>query len=231
MSQKNEKLTIPESLESVKIVETIAAGTDIIGPDEVPDFLYKIDSGFTRFYLVMPNGKKIVYSFYGPGDVFFVSHIFHRQPLGAFLQATEETVISKYPITAIRDELGKNSELTINMLDLVIGQSLLLRSQLDNVSLNFVSERIAFRLLVLADRFGVKTREGVVLPLITQQDIANTISLSREVVSKGLKRLERNGVISRQGRRLCVVDVPKLLSELSRVKVPPRLTGILKKFK
>lgn len=64
-------------------------------------------------------------------------------------------------------------------------------------------QRLALELLDMAASFGVEDSRGTILSVrVTHEDLADSIGFSRPKVTQTLVRFERQGAISREGRRL-----------------------------
>ena len=71
--------------------------------------------------------------------------------------------------------------------------------------------RVAFRLVELADRFGEPTQEGIRITLpFTQEELAGWIGASREAVVKALRVLRSRGYIETQRKTVVVTDLAGL---------------------
>jgi len=70
-----------------------------------------------------------------------------------------------------------------------------------------VAGRLAKKLLELAATNGVKRQDGVLLDmLITQEELANMIGVTRESVNRNLSLFRRIGLVAKEGRRFVLRD-------------------------
>ncbi|QQS19091.1 Crp/Fnr family transcriptional regulator [Candidatus Saccharibacteria bacterium] len=70
-----------------------------------------------------------------------------------------------------------------------------------------VRERLASFLLGMAERFGVESITGVKIDVpLRHQDIASSISATRETTSRTLSELERKGFITSEQSRITICD-------------------------
>ena len=81
-------------------------------------------------------------------------------------------------------------------------------------SLKHVSARLAQLLLDLADREGERGGGGVLLPRLSQEEIASLVGTVRECVSRALSDLRERGIVRTEGRRIVVLN-RRALAELS----------------
>lgn len=74
-----------------------------------------------------------------------------------------------------------------------------------------VRERLASFLLTMSDRFGRKTPRGVYIDVpLKHQDIASSISATRETTSRALSALERKGILSGEQSHITIHDIVAL---------------------
>ncbi len=83
------------------------------------------------------------------------------------------------------------------------------------LALNDVDSRLASLLLKLAGYRNGLSGKRPVAQVISHQDMASAIGTAREVVTRHLARLVEQGVLSREGRRICV-DKPEQLQTIAR---------------
>ena len=83
-----------------------------------------------------------------------------------------------------------------------------------------VRERVLFELLRVAEAARHGNGELILSPAPTHEEIASRISTHREAVTKELSRLERLGLIAKDGRALRIKDLT-LLRNLSRQILRP----------
>ncbi len=83
--------------------------------------------------------------------------------------------------------------------------------RVDNLEYKKANERIAYRLLFLASRFGVKNKDTIVIDApITHELFANSINLARESVSREMGRLTEKGIIAKVDHRIIITDLAAL---------------------
>ena len=78
--------------------------------------------------------------------------------------------------------------------------------QIEGLALLDVTSRISDTLLQLATEQGAETADGVTIESRpTHQELANMSGTTRETVSRVLKRLEGQGYINRNGRKITIL--------------------------
>jgi len=77
----------------------------------------------------------------------------------------------------------------------------------DTVFLN-VTRRLAKRIIMLAQNYGRKTQEGLrIATFLSQEELANMLGVSREIVNKTLKSFQASGAISYRDGYMVVRDL------------------------
>lgn len=157
------------------------------------NLVFIVFRGTARLYLAFEE-KEFTLSILSPGDIYAT----HTR---AYVQALEDLTILSMPTDRFASRLQQYPELTRTMV-LVLGD--ILRSSFSIIhSLVFkdIPRRVAAFLCVAAREYGEVLPEGhrVTLSLTTEQ-IAKIVGSSRQTVSESLTRLEREGLVLREGR-------------------------------
>lgn len=86
---------------------------------------------------------------------------------------------------------------------------------IEELSFTTVRQRLIGLVLRLAQDGGTRSKEGVLVELTkSHQELASELGTVRELVSRNLRRLQAEGFLEVEGRRIVVKDVPGLKLEL-----------------
>lgn len=119
-----------------------------------------------------------------------------------------------------KEKVLKELDTDINLAKTLLSSSLIQNAhraeRTENLLYKFVSDRIIYRLLFLAERFGESDSKhtGYIKLTVAKLDIANAIGSTRETVSRELLKLEHEGLISYTRRQVVIHDVHKLIGHL-----------------
>jgi CRP-like cAMP-binding protein len=105
------------------------------------------------------------------------------------------------------------------MLKQIVRQFVAYKARVDNLEYKFARERVAYQLLFLARRFGVAEDGVVSMNRFSQEEIGSATNVSREGVSRELKRFERLKYIRYVPGKL-LLDPDRLRSELAPKDAP-----------
>ncbi len=200
-------------LEFIKayIVEKTADKGEIIQSEgEWPNYLYFVVSGLVKVYKTSPGGKEQILHIAPPGDSLNDVSTFDGGPC-----ATNMLAMTALHLYAIRKEdlriiLHDPPRIYINVVKSLANRVRRDSKLAEELSTTQASARLAK--LLLGRYAGEEATIGL---LLTQQDMANIIGTSREVVNRALKTMEDKGAITLNRHRVVVVK-KEILSELAK---------------
>ena len=186
---------------------------------EASSHVYILLSGVAKLCYVNRN-QRVLVGFVGPGEVFGLSSLLPQTTRPFRCEAYSDCLVAVVkPETFVDTVLGVPLERLSIILDATVGRwwGMLVRYA------NFVGlglrERLAGALLELAEKFGVRDSRGTLLTIkLTHADLAELVGASRQRTTEQLNDFEREGVITREGRRLIIV--PEKLWQLAQMPHP-----------
>lgn len=179
--------------------------------------IFYIQEGFVKVYVPDRRGRKSIQIIYGPGEIFPLVWLNNSDlPLGRFFQSMGESVLCSRTKDEVMALFAADSEFAHDMLQQIIKQFALFHNRVANLTHTYASERVAYRLVVLADRFGVHDGDMVVIDVpLSHQTIADSINVSREVVTREITKLTKNDIIKIEDDRIIITDITKLCRQFS----------------
>lgn len=171
--------------------------------------VHTIQSGMVRAYTILSNGNEVNVAIYGPGDYFPAETAYETSPATLFYYEalTDCSVVqhSTEEFEAIRFE---NPRLAIEDSRRYVGALL----HVNALGQATAYDKLGHTLRYLAMRFGVETSgKGFVrIDLkLTQQDLANLSTMSRETVSIEIAKYKQDHAIMEKNK-LYTVNLPRL---------------------
>ncbi len=162
--------------------------------------LYIILSGKVKVYVSDENGREIVLGVQGPGE-YFGELVLDEGPRSASVMTLEPSTFCIIPKEGFRQFLREHPDFAIHLIQNLIKRTRVLTENVKSLALLDVYGRVARLLLDLATE---QDGQLVVTEKLTQQDIANRVGASREMVSRILKDLASGGYITVQGRQVTI---------------------------
>jgi len=173
---------------------------------EEPDALYIIVSGKAKVYVSDEDGKELVLDSLGPGEFFGELALIDGAPRSATVMTTDKSTLLKINQKDFSSYLQNTPGVALNVLKELARRVRGVNEHIRDLALLDVYGRVARTLLRLAK----ETDEGLVTDAITQQEIANMVGASREMVSRVLNNLKADGYISVADKRIRVLATPPL---------------------
>ena len=181
-------------------VRTYDKNSIIITEGDTSSSLYVILSGEVKVFVSDEDGRSNVVNRLGPGDYFGELSLIDEEPRSASIEAVSKCRLSILSRAYFFDYLEANPRVAIRLLQ-GIGQRLRNTTHhAKDLALMDVFGRIANVLLKVAIEEDGRT----ITPPLTQQDIADQVGSSREMVSRILKDLRAGGYVSMDGKRFVI---------------------------
>lgn len=175
------------------VTRTFAKSTVIVNEGDPADSLYIIASGRVKVYVSDADGREIVLGTQGPGE-YFGEMMLDEGPRSASVITLEKSSFLVVPKAEFRDFLTRNPAFAARLTEKLIRRVRSLTASVKSLALMDVYGRIARLLLELAEDHDGRM---VIAGRYTQQDIANRVGASREMVSRILKDLTTGGYLTR----------------------------------
>lgn len=186
-------------------VQTFQKNAIIVNAGDRTDSIFIIRSGRVKVFLTNEDGKEVTLNVHGPGE-YFGEMVLDEGPRSASvitLETSKFLIISK---TDFKRFLGEHPAFAMKLIDRLMHRVRGLTENVRNLALLDVYGRVARLLLELATE-----RDGklVVTEKLTQQDIADRVGSSREMISRIFKELVAGGYIDVENRQITInKDLP-----------------------
>jgi CRP/FNR family cyclic AMP-dependent transcriptional regulator len=192
-----------ELLEHHMVTRSFKKNTIIINEGDEASTFFIIITGAIKVFLSNEEGKEIIINAQGPGDHFGELALLDGAPRSASVITTEKSTIGVISKEDFHHVLSRNTDLALNLIRELTRRVRFLSDNVRTLALMDVYGRIAKVLLSMAQEEDGKM---VINNRPTQQDIANHIGASREMVARILKDLSTGNYITIDGKRLIIND-------------------------
>jgi len=173
--------------------------------DEDARGLYVIVEGAVRAFRVSQDGREQVIHVERAGATIAEVPVFDDGTYPSTAAAEEETVALFIDKRDVRHVFLEHPEIALAALKVLAGRLRRCAELVEALSLREVGQRLARFLLAEARRSGTRTDNGISFTLTqTNQQIAGRIGSVREVVSRAFTRLQHEGLIIVERRRLTI---------------------------
>jgi len=197
---------------------TYKKGEFVIRPGETPSGIFYIVKGLVKAYDITKYGEENLLIIRKQDEVLGLTWAItgqNRNIIYSTLAPTELLHITKEQFTTF---LSGNPEAAMPLIEMLVNMYRMHSDRIITLEYRSVRERLISFLLTTARRFGEHQdgNEIVLAVPLKHQDIASSISATRETTSRELATLERQGLISRDKQSIITLcDVERLHSYLS----------------
>jgi CRP/FNR family transcriptional regulator, cyclic AMP receptor protein len=186
------------------IARTFPKNSIIVNEGDATDSLYIIMEGRVKAFVSDDEGREVILSTQGPGE-YFGEMVLDQGPRSASVMPLEPSRFLVVPKEDFREFVLRNPAFSVSLIEKLISRVRSLTESVKSLALMDVYGRVARLLLSLAEEI-----EGVLVieERLTQQDIANRVGASREMVSRILKDLSIGGYIAQTRERIVLLKKP-----------------------
>ena len=172
--------------------------------EEAAGFFIVLD-GKVKVYKLSPEGKERILHVIHPGGTFAEAAIFGEGLYPAYAEPLQASKLLFLPKDAFLALLRDNSRVSINM---IAGLSKFLRqfaNQIEDLTFKDVPSRLARYLMDLSRG----TKQTVMLP-ISKSQLASNLGTVSETLSRTLRKLSEDDLISVSGKTVEIIDFDRL---------------------
>ncbi len=195
-----------DALAQVTVTRTFSKDNVIILAEDEGDALFIIKNGQVKVSIVSADGREIILSLLRNGAVFGELSLLDGKPRSANVIATEKTDLVMLRRADFLQLVSRTPKIAISMLAELASRLRKTDRKIEGLALLDVTSRISETLLQLANESGIEAEDGIILEhRPTHQQLANMSGTTRETVSRVLKRLESQGYIKCNGRKIKIL--------------------------
>lgn len=174
----------------------------LMSEGETGESLYIIETGSVRIYVSDEQGAEMTIFVQGPGSYIGEISLLDGSPRTASVVALEQTKVLMISKASFFECVSKNPQIAFRIIQSVTQRLRKATDDLRNLALKSVYQRLAYKLMELSTEQNGK-RE---LPRkYSQQELANMVGASREMVGKILAELNCGGYINIAGPRMQLI--------------------------
>ena len=194
----------PETLRAIAasgVIRTFPRNTVLINEGDVGDSLFVVLSGRVKVFASNEAGREFVIDFHGPGE--YVGEMSldgaHRSASVITVEPTSCAVVNR---AHFREFILAHPDFALHLIERLIHRVRVTTGNLNSLALSDVYGRLVRLLNALAQPVDGKQ---VVPEKLTQQDIADRIGASRDMIGKLMKDLIAGGYLSVEAHTITVV--------------------------
>jgi CRP-like cAMP-binding protein len=193
-------------------IRSFERGQEIIGEGERPDYLHLMIDGWSARYKTLRNGARQIVGFLIPGDFCDL----HVQILGAMdhtIQAMNDCKVAFIPSEQFEKLTSHGTKLTQALWWTTLVDEAVLREWVLNTGRREAYEAAAHLMCEMhfrMDQVGLVEKVGEFSLPLTQEELGDALGISPVHLSRVLKRLRDEDLISFRSKLLTIHDLERL---------------------
>ena len=190
-------------LTTVVARKSVSRSTTVMAGGDATDSLYIVLSGRLKVMMSDAEGKEVILTILGPGEIFGEMGLIDDEPRSASVVAIEACELLYIAKRDFKPCLAENFEMTMLVMRGLVRRLREADRKIGSLALLDVYGRVARLLLDMSENVD---GEKIVTKRLPKQDIAKMIGASREMVSRVMKDLQMGGYIEMRGSNIVLRD-------------------------
>lgn len=183
----------------VAIMRRSGRGATVVRAGDKTDFVYLVLSGSLKVLVSDEEGREVILSILGPGELFGEMGVLDENPRSATVVSVVPSDLVVIAKSDFKRVLQENFDVALFIMQNLVQRLRTADRKIESLALMDVYGRVARLLLEMAEDMDGKK---VVNRKISKQDIAKMIGASREMVSRVMKDLSLQGLIEEADGRI-----------------------------
>ncbi|GAA3214242.1 Crp/Fnr family transcriptional regulator [Dactylosporangium siamense] len=176
-----------------------------------PDWVALLLTGHVKVSLHTADGDTVMLAICGPGALIGDLSAIDRRPRSGTVEALGDVTAALMPMAALDGYLDAHRRVGLVLTQEVTRRLRDADRTRVELSVHSAADRLAARIVELADRFGRPHGGSVHIgPMLSQDDLAHWVGASREAIAKTFTVWRRQGWIRTGRRSVTVLDLEAL---------------------
>ncbi|HSP77207.1 MAG TPA: Crp/Fnr family transcriptional regulator [Myxococcaceae bacterium] len=192
-----------------------ARGEVIFHQGDVGTALFIVRKGEVAIRLSSAEGKEVILALLGRGDAFGELALLDGEPRSTDAVAREESSLLSLHQEDFRRFLAERPQVAMDLLAVLSRMVRRVTQIVHDSAFLDARARLARVLLDLARTQGQQSAEGrVIIPRLTQAELANLCGVTRESANKWLRFYAKEGLLTYEGGQITLVDPERLRQDV-----------------
>ncbi len=176
------------------VFKNYAKGTLIFSEGDESDGMFLIEEGKVKVFMSDESGKEMLIALLGPGEIVGEVAALDGRPRTASVAAVENTRVARIGLSEFKQFLQENADMALDIIQILTSR---IRDHATSIS-NLAFKNVYGRVVWLLEKHSTDNEDGTftVNRKFTQQDIADMVGSSREMVSRVVSELVKVEYIS-----------------------------------
>lgn len=189
-------------------------GEVIVEAEETPEEAFYLKKGYVRAYTMSPQGIELTLHIFTPGSYFPMMFILNDLENRYYFEALTQSEIFVIPKGKIISFLRKNPAVLEDLTSRLLRGLDKMMLRIEYLVYSSAKVRVSSALMFLTHHFGKKAGTIIKISLpFTHREIAAFAGISRETVSRELKKLQKDKIIGYKKQFITIKYLDRLRDE------------------
>lgn len=188
-------------------------GEIIIRSGEAPKGIFYLQRGFVRQYSISEKGDEVTLNLYKPHTFFPMMWALNNTPNNYYFETLTATSVAIAPrdkvVTFIKNEPEILYDLTKRLYKGIDG----ILKRMEYLMSGDAYKKLIVILLISRERFATSDKKLAISLKLTHKELAAQAGISRETVSREMKKLEKRGLVSYNRNLITIRNLKKIEKE------------------
>ena len=181
------------------------SGEMIIGETDPIRSFYVVISGQLKLYRSSAEGKEQTLQLLGPGDPFGLCTAFATDSFPASAMAIEDASVLLIPGTVMEETARQEPALLFNIIQILSQRLKDSMALIESLALKEIPGRLASFLRHASSHEAADKKTTVELT-ISQRELSKILGATPEALSRALRKMANEGILSTSGRLITILD-------------------------
>ena len=185
-------------------------GQILVFADENPEHIFYITKGRVRKYGISYRGDEVIVNLFKPPAFFPMSWVLNRTPNKYFYKTEVDTELHVVPVEVAAKFIEENPDVALDLLRRVYSGIEGILGRIVHLMSSSARNRLIYEIVIECERFGEQQKDGSYEIFLSEQDLASRAGLTRETVSREMRRIKTDFHIAIGSGKLTVRNVDEL---------------------
>ena len=200
---KNERMELSEC----SVMKEVKKDESVYLPHDLSSRIYFLKEGKVKIVSYSEDGRELIHGILSPGEIFGELALAGEKRRENFAMVTEDSLICQVAVSEFERILKSNPALNLEVTKLIGFRLKRIRTRLERMWFKSAEERIISLLKELAEDHGIKTTNGVEIPLrLKHHELASLAATTRQTATTILNNLVKKGEIEYNRKRILLLN-------------------------
>lgn len=182
-------------------------GETVFRKGQYATMIYLILKGVVKTHKMDDSGKELITTLHKADDFLGFTSLMESMPYTESATAVEDVELAGVPISDLREILGKNRNVSLELMNVLTDTLSEVKEQLLQMAYSSVRRKTAQTIIQFAEVLNKRPDEAI---KISRYDLASVAGIATESLIRTLSGFKKNKLIEIEGRNIRILDLEGL---------------------